>query len=1098
MKQMQFQFADETVAAIPGFEGLYALDSPGMPPAGPSFLREVANRCAADTTFKKTNKGVLYQPGPLLQELYARALREPGFTLNVEVRGGQFRSAVFIPGHIWGQHTVDWQGSQVDTSTLSDAVMGPRPARVMVLGKMPWQDEINAGRNLVGASGEILVDMLCKLHLDKERQNWYITNLIKFMPPDRSSTLRAGWIADCLPLLHQELRIVRPDYIVCLGADASKALLGPKKTVKYMEGRVEELSFPVHRHHDDEPEIHKALCMTVLHPAQVAREPSTARTLERGLSRLSLLVSGARFDQEEADLDHRVCESFEEAVDWVQEMRLFYKDLPPRERLLAVDAEWEGQHPINKGAHICTIQMSWAEKHAICFHLHNEEGKVVFRDRDDRPAIKRLATLLTEFVQDKRLVGHFFVSDLEHLTHHGFNFRKAFEVPLDDAPDGTLAWQRLMNGEGGLDTAMMAHAIEETTPLGLEALAMRYTTVPRYDTVLEDAVVALCKELGIKRGALEGYGKVPRNVLLSYSMYDADATMRLVKALIPLLDFDYTGNNCWEPFWESMIIQPVILDMHMNGICVDRERIDDLTIKFMTARARQEEQVKQAARWDDFNIRSVQHVREYLFGEELNGRVIRELAPEIKKEGKSKNKKKPSRVKRVRPPEAISLRVIPLLDTSKPPKQWADIVRDEKEKESSPSTGKQVLAMLAQDNPEMADQIYGIRDYRFLDQVLKSMLRPPEADEDTGEWLRDEDTDGFVYEAGLASCIDDDGRVRTHLYPTAETGRWKSARPQLHNLSKTRDPDYERLLGKENYKTKLRSVLRAAPGKVLMEFDYIGAELLGMAVMSGDKNMIDHAYRNQLVEDDPRYYDIHSNVAKLAFKLDCAPTKSGLKAIGKAHIRNVAKTVVFGVAYGRGAKAIAMAAREQGVDITTDEAQQVIDTLFRMYPGLLDFFSAARDRALNEGWLCHCFGRFRRFPHTEDRKLQGDFERQGMNYPIQGMIASALDRGLARLRQGLLDAGLYKEVNMLLSVHDAGLLETPPQHVSYLEELVRWSMCKMVPIYPTTLDGMPIEGRGPYYLDVDFSVSEWWGETLTTERCEELGVPAKFGKHNHG
>ena len=96
-------------------------------------------------------------------------------------------------------------------------------------------------------------------------------------------------------------------------------------------------------------------------------------------------------------------------------------------------------------------------------------------------------------------------------------------------------------------------------------------------------------------------------------------------------------------------------------------------------------------------------------------------------------------------------------------------------------------------------------------------------------------------------------------------------------------------------------MLMASPGNVLVEADFIGAELFGMARMAGDAAMIDHCLRNQLPEDDKNYYDIHSNVAVFAFKLSCPPTKKGLQSIGKEHLRIVAKSVIFGIAYGRGA-----------------------------------------------------------------------------------------------------------------------------------------------------------------------------------------------------
>src|SRR5690606_521929 len=113
-------------------------------------------------------------------------------------------------------------------------------------------------------------------------------------------------------------------------------------------------------------------------------------------------------------------------------------------------------------------------------------------------------------------------------------------------------------------------------------------------------------------------------------------------------------------------------------------------------------------------------------------------------------------------------------------------------------------------------------------------------------------------------------------------------------------------------------------------------------VLSGDQTMLDHVRRNQLSEDDPDYHDIHSSIAKLAFNLPCEPTKAGLASIGKKHLRIVAKAVAFGVAYGRQAKAIAVAVQEEGINITEEEAQAIIRAIFTMYPSLEVFFKECR------------------------------------------------------------------------------------------------------------------------------------------------------------
>lgn len=1555
----------------------YPWNAPGISPPGSDFIQYARKLGDEKSEYSKKKDEIRYVVGEELRELYERSLREPGFVVPVECKNGLRKPATFITGHIWGQHAELFRESQWNSAIDCPLVDGPHRSKVMVIGKMPGRDELQNLRNFVGDSGRILHDMLHRLKA-KGFWDWYVTNLVKFPPPDGSSSLRKNWINACRPLLDQELRLVRPDYILCLGSDASNALLGDRHGVKAMEGRVVDYKYLLNRTQDDEePRWHIAKVMTVLHPVNVARDESNQRILMRGLGRFINLTEGHQFSEVEEGIDHRVCTSLEEAEEILHEAHLYVNT--QQRKIVAWDAEWHGQHPINKGAYLRTIQMSWKGKSAVCFKLYDQGGeRIAFRDKNGKPAIKRLMKKLTEFMKGKYAVGHFLVADLEWLEHYGFNLLPSFEVPYEGR-DGKEAWQLLMEGEGGLDTGMMAHAIEETALLGLETLTSRYTDVFRYDLKLDEWKEQYCKDNGIKVGAMEGYGDCPDDVLIPYANYDADATMRLCEELIKYLDIDYDGNNCWEAFWESMIVQPVILEIHQTGMVVDRERVDMLTMNFITARSSLEDTIKKSAKWERFNIRSVQHVREYLYGEELNGKVVKGLGS-----------------RRIRPEGAKTLLVQPILTTDKPPKRWDELVALGKEMEHSPSTNKDTLAILALENAHVFNEINAIRDYRFLDQVLKSILRPPELD--SQGMYRIEEDGHFLYEKGLAGCIDFDGRVRTHLSPTAETGRWKSARPNLQNISKTRDPDYARLLGDENYKHKLRSLLQASPDKIFVEFDFKGAELYGTAIMAGDKLMIDHCKRNQLPDEGfdekgdkvpkgkhphPDYYDIHSNIAVMSFKL-CVPeggitkedlaksfgvpvgtpysqvlrlnpgdllpaNKSAFKLVGKGHLRNVAKcvmagsrlhttgglirveslvgnlkseegakyagdlsvvnhkatteivgiynggikpcvaveteqgyrlesstehfywvvgsagemefkhakhlkkgdwlavrmdygpfgnnigfpvpelqtrtsnksidfpsqfnedwaafiglylsegnanpdsgmfqlcladaendefaeattsllkrmfdsrvkitsvehetnqnqkrfvinstdlcrtlaswdlgtnsvnyrlpdfvfqwpehlirsllkwmfegdgsvkkndkgfsvcystaseelvrqiqlllsifgiasdvnyetrkgyenkywtlriyssksrhlfverigfvtnwknnrcqdnngyvhdrfvipnqvdrlrillpyvrglakekcrecvrenkrvelnptrlklildalenelpdkiskaadsfreilswpvffskvetvtdlgnkqiydvqttseyghlvsyngllnhqTIIFGLLYGRGAKAIAIAAKAQKTEISVDEAQQVIDTVYSTYPKLRAFFDECGDKATNQGWMCHCFGRFRRFPPVMDYKMEGEFERQAMNFPIQGMIASALDRGIASLRheRNKLRKKYGEDIfKFVLTIHDAVLIETKPKWVHMLAKkggLIERTMCDAHPIYPTNLDGIPT-GKGPFILGTDVTLHEHWGEEIKKPRCQELGIPVEYGK----
>ena len=1081
---------------------IYPLNAPGMPPPGPSFV-EQARRLGEEAALSKkkivnddgTTRTVNeLTSGEVLLDLHRKALREPGFNLPIDLKPGMRKPVTFVPGHIWGEN--------IDAYLAGDyaPVSGPAPSNVMVIGKMPAEKDVQHLRSMQGVSAEMFLGKLRDLRF-KNTASWYVTNLLKFRPPDGSTTIKAPWMKDCTHLLHHELRLVRPKYILCLGADPSKAVLGKKYNVNYMDGRVMPFTYPVNLEFEDDEEAmvdHTALVMTIPNPAAVLRSPDIARQFDRGLGRFKQLIEGKRFDREETDIDHRWITNLQELKDLLYEIK---NDPEKLDNLLAVDAEWHGEHPVNEGAYVRTIQLAWRVKHGAAIILNDTEGKCCFFDDEGKPAIKRAMKMLNKFVKGYRIGGHFFVADLEWLDYLGLDeFKRAFAAPIYDARVGDLetsvkeAWYRLgyvdddeipawmrTKFEGGWDTGLRGHAIEETAMLSLEQLVTRYTDAPRYDVPLHDWKVEYCRENGIKAKDLEGYGPCPDDVLVPYGIYDADATLRLFYAQEPYIESDYEGNCCREPAWEAQITTLPILEMHQTGLGSNKGRIDQLTKSFMKGRDKVEKKIQEWAKWPEFNIRSVMQVREFLFGEEYNGKKTKDGKPI-----------------RIRPADAKTLAITPLVDTSKPPKPWRQIIEDGKESEHNPSTAKTVLGILAQEAPEsVSDQVQWIRDYRFLDQVLKSLLRPPVKDE-TGEYVYNEESEndwaqGLIYDAGLAHVICDDGRVRTHLYPTTETGRWRSARPNLQNISKRRDPDYVRLLGDE-YKHKLRSILVPAPGTVIVEADYIGAELYGMAIMSGDKQMIEHAKRNQLDEDDPNFYDMHSNVAKLAFGLDCQPTKTGLKAAGMIHMRIVAKTVIFGIAYGRGAKAIAFEARQEGIKISQAEAQAVIDTIFNMYPGLRSLFAECASR-VHQGWMSSCFGRLRRFPQVDDSKMIAEFERQAQNFPIQSMVASLVDRAAAYMmdyRDNVLkQPDLFKFV---LQIHDALMFQVPCENVDFMvNKVIPLGMKEMCPVYPTRLDGTPIEDPdAPYFLGLDTEVCQAWGEDVSVEYAEKYGLPLKY------
>lgn len=1061
---------------------IHPLNAPEMPFPGPDFLEmaeHLGDNSQVEQTGKKKTDQRLKRVGDQLKELYRRCLYSPGdFGIRCATngRGTEHTTLRVIGGHLW--------------ESLNHA-HGPQPAEVMVVGKMLGEKEIQLRRHMCGPTGEFLQSCLADLGcLADEWGQWYVTNLLKTHHPQGldKRDLVARWLDDWKPLIHQELRLVKPKYLLFLGADASKAILGKHANVANMEGRLEELTYPVAYNRRGEPtRWHTTLAMTIYHPAAVlAAEELTDRFMNQ-LSRFVQLTRGLRWDKEEEGLDQRVISTLEDLEALKHEINA---DID--RNLLGMDAEWHGRHPENEGSYLRSVQVAWRDKTAAYIELYREDGEPNFEGEDWDRAIQ----LINEICDGKIIVGHYFEADLEWLVAYGIDLREAF-LP----PKNWQQYRRLLRTGGngrtlGYDTAYAAHAINETDEFALTVQALRHTTAPRYDTEVAAEVTRYCAEHGLKKEELEGYGFIPTSILAPYGAYDADCPRRIaIKQIFELLDADRFGNNCWPGFYRKMRMHAPILEMNCYGVMADRRRIDEQTAVYLEARARLAETVRTWAKWPSFNVNSVFDVREFLFGEEL---AFRETEPQ-----------------RRRPPGAKSLKLQPVFSTAARPMLWDEVVERGLVGEHKPSTNKLALSILAQEaqkvtrevknkrgqlvtkDLDLSQYVTWIRDYRFVGQVLKSVLREPKrpAGEKAAEYIRR--PDGYwEYAAGLPASICDDGRVRTHVYPTKETSRWSTARPPLQNLGKNRERDYKRILD-DLYLGPIRSVLRASPGHLLIEADYRGAELQMMAILSGDPQMLDDVRRNNLPEEHKDYLDIHSMMTALAFGLDCDWTKAGLESLKQDHLRHVTKSVVFGIAYGRGAKAIALAAKEEKIWISEEQAQQIIDTVYARWPRLKPFFAECGEMALSKGYLLNWRKRPRRFPHLWDPKKAGDVERQAMNYPIQGGVAELLEDAVWNLYHYRFEHGDYaagKWYHLALSVHDAVLVEAPYEAVPWVvNEVLPTCLVDNAPMYPRNIRGEKLD-RGPYRLGIEVELFERWGEKLKKEHLAQFGLVNRNGQ----
>jgi DNA polymerase len=122
-------------------------------------------------------------------------------------------------------------------------------APLALVGECPGDVEDRQGIPFVGPAGRLLQDALTEAGVPTE--DVYVTNAVKhFRFIERGKrrihqTPQVSHIKACLPWLQAELTVVDPTLIVCLGATAARALLGPAFRVTKQRGQVLELATPV-------------------------------------------------------------------------------------------------------------------------------------------------------------------------------------------------------------------------------------------------------------------------------------------------------------------------------------------------------------------------------------------------------------------------------------------------------------------------------------------------------------------------------------------------------------------------------------------------------------------------------------------------------------------------------------------------------------------------------------------------------------------------------------------------------------------------------------------------------------------------------------
>ena len=141
---------------------------------------------------------------------------------------------------------------------------GSENADIVFIGEQPGDSEDKAGRPFVGPAGKLLDRALADAGIDRGKV--YVTNTVKHFKWEPRGKRRihkkpnGGEIKACRPWLEAEISLVKPKVIVCLGATAAQALLGPQFKVTKQRGQFIESTLA--------PYI-----MATVHPSSILRAP---------------------------------------------------------------------------------------------------------------------------------------------------------------------------------------------------------------------------------------------------------------------------------------------------------------------------------------------------------------------------------------------------------------------------------------------------------------------------------------------------------------------------------------------------------------------------------------------------------------------------------------------------------------------------------------------------------------------------------------------------------------------------------------------------------------------------------------------------------
>ena len=181
-------------------------------------------------------------------------------------------------------------------------------------------------------------------------------------------------------------------------------------------------------------------------------------------------------------------------------------------------------------------------------------------------------------------------------------------------------------------------------------------------------------------------------------------------------------------------------------------------------------------------------------------------------------------------------------------------------------------------------------------------------------------------------------------------------------------------------------------------------------------------------------YDIHAATAARIYKED-------INEVTRDQ-RTKAKRANFGIIYG-----ITVFGLAERLEISRDEAKQLIDGYFETFPQVHDYMEKAKQLAREHGYAETFFHRRRYLPDitSHNATVRNFAERNAINAPIQGSAADIIKIAMIRIYERFRREGIKSK--MILQVHDELNFSVLPEEKEQVEKIVLEEMQNAYPLH---------------------------------------------------